>query len=116
MDKEIIRNIVKEAMYDMFGNDITASEKKKEQTKKNKERAHKAAQTRKTNKGKKDKEYEKNFMTARSHGDLFNGEPSKEERSKAEKYIQDNRKDKKKTNESKLDNIISSVIQEQLHR
>ena len=55
-------------------------------------------------------------MTARSHGALFNGEPSKEERSKAEKYIQDNRKDKKKTNESKLDNIISSVIQEQLHR
>lgn len=78
--------------YDLFGYKIDNSEQIKQ---KNQKRAAKAALTKKINKEKQNKEFERNFIIARSYGDLFLGKFSEDERIKAEMYIQKNKKEKK---------------------
>lgn len=78
--------------YDLFGYKIDNSEQIKQ---KNQKRAAKAALTKKINKEKQNKEFERNFIIARSYGDLFLGNFSEDERIKAEMYIQKNKKEKK---------------------
>ena len=94
--KEHIKEIIKESIYDMFGNDVTKQEELKQKKKKNSERSKKAALTKQQNKIKKEKEFNDNFDKARSYGDLFGNTPSDEERKKAEEYIQSHFKKRKK--------------------
>ena len=90
-EQELI-NIIKENVYkmitedfDLFGNEFDAdAEIKKEKAKiKNKERAKKAAETRKINKEKKQSEINRLHSIARSDSDLFGNKYSQEQQNDA---------------------------------
>ena len=90
--EEKLLNIIKESIndvlsedFDLFGNEFDSeAESKKELSKlKNKNRAKKAAETRRMNKEKKFNELNRLHSIARSDGDLFGNKYSKEEQEDA---------------------------------
>lgn len=98
--KEDLKKLIKEKIeqLDLFGDSeaIARAEKKEKEKNKRSQASKKAAETKRANKEKKNKQIEKDFNIARSVGkDLFGNEISDEERKEAEERLRKNLPKKK---------------------